>query len=239
MLSAEDLRSEALRSKAFLQMCPSMSDSATTDSFESFIDSKSIPTEVRKRLSPVDVESISPKLLDDYIQDGWVVATSLKRLIKVNRPKSHDRAFEDRVWAVMAKLNFTILNKDRNFKLSYGTGKNESKQIDIFAADDEVVLIIECKSSDHVVTNTFKTEVEAIQGTRPGLIRTIKSRFPEHKIKFILATNNIGMTVPTRERIESADIAIMDDDSIDYYFNLSDHFRKGREVSAPRESVCG
>ena len=50
---------------------PSTSDSATTDSFESFIDSKSIPTEVRKPLSPVDVESISPNfLMTTFRTDG-------------------------------------------------------------------------------------------------------------------------------------------------------------------------
>lgn len=209
-----------------LRMCQLMAEPSLFESSEPFIEPKSIPSEIRRRLSTDDLEKISPKLLGDYEANGWVLDTQLKKQVKVRRPKSHDRAFEDRVWAVMAKLNITILNKDRSFRLPYGQGQNELKQIDVFAADDEMVLVIECKSSDHVVTNTFKTEVEAIQGTKPGLIRTIKTRFPDHKIKFILATNNIGMTNPTRDRIEAADIAIMDDDSIDYYFHLADHLGK-------------
>ena len=55
------------------------------------------------------------------------------------------------------------------------------------------------------------------------MIRSIRKEFPGHKIKFILATNNIGITPATRERIETADVVHLDEDAIEYFVELSDH----------------
>lgn len=190
---------------------------------DQLLPSKKIRAEITRRLSPYVFESIPPQMLSEYLDLGWVVDRRLKTRVKVRHPKSHDVAFEDRVWATMAKLNFTDLNQGRNFRLSYGASKNETQQIDVFAADDEVVLVIECKSTATQANSAFKKDIESIQGCRVGLIRTIKAEYPNHKIKFIFATNNYGVTDETVERIESSDIVHMDEDTIDYYSNLGDH----------------
>ena len=93
----------------------------------------------------------------------------------------------------------------------------------MFAADDEVVLVVECKSALNIRQHQFKDEVEAIQGTRAGILRAIRREFPKHKIKFILATNNFALSRQTVERIEGADIIHMDEDVIDYYIDLAEH----------------
>ncbi|WP_374971031.1 DGQHR domain-containing protein [Terrabacter sp. BE26] len=141
----------------------------------------------------------------------------------MRKPKPHDIAFEDRVWATFAKLGFTSLNKDRSLTLKYGAGNNECQQIDVFAADDDVVLVVECKSSTETRTGQFKKEIEAIQGQRAGILRTIKTEYASHKVKFILATNNYGVTKLTGERIASAGIIHMNEEVIDYYLGLADH----------------
>ena len=179
--------------------------------------------EITRRMSADEYATISPKLQSEYEEDGWVLDRKLKLKLKMRRPKSHDLAFEDRVWAAMAKLSFVALNKDRNFRLPYGAQPNETQQIDVFAADDNVVLVIECKSTASITTNAFKKDVEAIQGSRAGIMRTIHKEYPNHKIKFVLATNNFGLTQETLDRIQSADIVHMDEETIDYYINLADH----------------
>ena len=111
------------------------------------LEPKKIPAEIRRRLSPDELIKIRKPLRQEYEQDGWDLHTELKTALKMWRAKTPDVAFEDRVWAAMAKLNFTDLNADRNFRLPYGPGDNDNKQIDVFAADDEVILIIECRST--------------------------------------------------------------------------------------------
>ena len=111
---------------------------------------KSIPAETRKRLSADQYISVQPKQIPAMEDEGWVIDKRLKRSVRMRKPKPHDVAFEDRVWAAFAKLNFTSLNKDRTFLLEYGSSAGETQQIDVFAADDEVVLVIECKSSEEL-----------------------------------------------------------------------------------------
>jgi len=156
---------------------------------------------------------------------GWVLDKTLKHAVWMRRPKKHDLAFEDRVWAMCARLGFSELSVGRDLRISYGKAENERKQIDVLAADDEVVLVVECKSSEaeQPRTETFKTEIEAIQGYRAGLVGAIRQQFPGHKIKFVFATNNINVSKDTLARIESADIAYLDEEAVNYYHELADH----------------
>lgn len=178
-----------------------------------------------ERLKDHTALTISPSLEAAYLEEGWTrdVGRKLKRSVRMRKPKSHDRAFEDKVWATMAKMGFTFLNRDRNLKISYGDLPTEKKQIDVFAADDEVVLIIECRSTEAQTYNQFKDEVEAIQGRRPGLLKTIKKEFPDHKVKFLLATRNYQLSENTSERIRNADIIHLDEESIEYYLEMAGH----------------
>lgn len=184
-----------------------------------------IRRESTKRLSEYVRETIPSSRREEYETQGWVLDKVLKSSLRMRRVKRHDVAFEDRVWAMCARLGFQNLNKGRKFTLQYGQSENERKQIDVLAADDDVVLVIECKSSlaEQAPTHAFKTEIESIQGYREGLIRTLRACFPEHKVKFILATNNINVSDETIERIESASIAYIDEETVNYYLELSEH----------------
>ena len=191
-------------------------------------------------LPPSKVRAETTRRLDGYLREkiptarqaeyetngqGWVLDKALKYAVWMRKPKKHDVAFEDRVWAMCARLGFSGLSKDRRLRLQYGKGDNERKQVDVFALDDDVVLVIECKSSDadQPRTETFKTEIEAIQGYRTGLVGGIHKQFPGLKVKFVFATNNIYVSKETLARIESADIAYLDEEAVNYYHELADH----------------
>lgn len=192
----------------------------------SLLPGKSIPATARKRLDPHEFVTIPPVLQAGYEADNWILDARLKKSVRMRRLKAHDVAFEDRVWAMFAGLSFLSLNADRRFVLRYGDSPNQTKQIDVFAADAEVVLVVECKSASKPVAYAFKAEIEAIQGTRKGLIRSIQAEFPKRKIKFILATNNYALSPATLERIKAADIVHLDEDSIAYYLDLARHLGK-------------
>ena len=188
-----------------------------------FVAAKNIAAEIRRRLSPYRFETISPLRQPEYEAEGWVLDRKLKRSVVMRRLKPHDVVFEDRVWAAMGKLSFPLLNKNGLFKLNYGAGIGERKQVDVFAADDEVALIIECTSTRTLASSTFKQEIQTIQEVRAGIIHTLRSILPDRKIKFVLATNNYVVSESTLERINGADIVHMDEDTIDYYLDLAEH----------------
>lgn len=194
------------------------------DSFrDGLIAIRSIPAEIRRRMSPYQFATVRFRQISGMEAAGWVLDRRHSQSVRMRRPKTHDIAFADRVWATFAKLQFTSLNKDRTFRIRFGKSPEEVRRVDVFAADDEVILIIECKSSEAVRTSLFKKEIEAIQQQRPGIIRELKKEFPDRKVKFVLATNNYGVSEQTAERIEAADVIHMDEETIDYYISLADH----------------
>ena len=83
---------------------------------------------------------------------------------------------------------------------------------------------MECKSTETIgKPGQFKTEVEAIQGKREGLMRRIWEEYPDRKIKFILATNNYMLSDPVKERVAAAQIFHVDEYAVDYYLELAAH----------------
>ncbi len=215
------------------------------------ISERSIRNEITNRLSPHIREKIPAARQAEYENLGWVLDKRLKKDVWMRKVKSHDVAFEDTVWAMCAKLGFQQLNRGHNTRIPYGKQSNEAKQIDVLAADEEVVLVIECKSSgaDDAPTYAFKTEIESIQGYRAGLIGSIREQFPDHKVRFIFATNNINLSKDTVGRIESADIAHLDEEAVDYYHELAKHLGsaakfqllgnlfRGQQISAMNSAV--
>jgi DNA sulfur modification protein DndB len=182
-----------------------------------------IAAEARRRLLPHTFETIPKGKVQDYEEAGWVVERELKTRTKMRKEKSHDRAFEDRVWATFARLQFTHLNRDRSFELGYGVAPTQTQQIDVYAADEEVVLLIECKSTPTIRSGQFKREIEAVSGQREGIIQRVRKEYPHHKVKFILATNNYTLSPQVAEHIEQSSIFHVDEDTIEYYLRLADH----------------
>lgn len=203
-----------------------MPDAARMTIGSMLVPQKSIRREITARLDDHSYKKIPKALQGDHEAEGWVFHKALTKDVWMRRRKSHDVAFEDRVWAMFASLNFPNMNADRKFVLPYGAAPNETKQIDVFAADAEVVVVVECKSTEVPARHAFKSEVEAIQGVRGGLIKTIKREYPYHKIKFLLATNNYGLTDNTADRIKVADVVHMDEDTVDYYLDLANYLGK-------------
>lgn len=182
-----------------------------------------IPAETRRRLANHLIETVPTGKVDVYEQNGWVVDKELKTRVRMRKEKPHDVAFEGRVWGAFARLQFPHLNRDRGFKLQYGSAPNQTQQVDVFVADDEVVLIIECKSTETIRSEPFKKESEAIAGQRAGIINRVREEYPQHKVKFILATNNFTLSSDTKTRLASADIFHVSEDTVEYFLTLADH----------------
>lgn len=96
--------------------------------------------------------------LPDLIEERWEKYKEYKdpKFIGVKKSKPFDEQFEDKVWLLFAKMGFTYLNSDRNFEMSYDfQNPNITQQIDIFAADEESVIIVECKAAETLKDGKF------------------------------------------------------------------------------------
>ena len=115
--------------------------------WEALVEEKGLRSALTKRKKTHLYESVHHELVESYETNGWEIDRPFKTKVRMKRLKPFDMAFEDEVWTTIANLGFKHLNKDRNFKLPYSEKPYLTQQIDVFAADEETILIIECKAS--------------------------------------------------------------------------------------------
>jgi DNA sulfur modification protein DndB len=162
-------------------------------------------------------------ILNEKLSDGWQVRAELKTKTKIFYPKPSDIAFEDKVWALFASLGFKLMNSDRHFHIPYDKkNPNLTQQIDVFAKDEETVLIIECRSSTKDKIGDFKKELEAMKSKKQGIINSINALFPDTKPKFkyILATSRLDISEVDENRLSNIDGVHFSEEIIDYYYFL-------------------
>lgn len=159
--------------------------------------------------------------------EGWEYVSTYKdgKYIKLQKEKSIGEKFENKVWLMFHAMGYPRMNRDSSLVISYDkSNPNLTKQVDVFAADDETVLVVECKAAEKPDTpGDFKTQIESFQYVRGGIIQAIKQEYGSTiEPKFIWATSNytLGKDI---ERLKAADIAHFDDEVIEYYIGLARH----------------
>ncbi|SEA60747.1 DNA sulfur modification protein DndB [Eubacterium aggregans] len=158
--------------------------------------------------------------------EGWEFVRKYAddRFVKVKKKKLFDELFEDKVWFLFAQMGFESLNKDRQFKMSYDFHNADlTQQIDVFAVDQETILIIECKAADSLKDGNFKKEIEALHGQMSGLRKEALKQYPNRKVRFIWATDNYILNRADLKRLEEWGIVNFNRSMIQYYEELVKH----------------
>ena len=164
--------------------------------------------------------------LPELEHEGWTLYKTYadQRYIGVRKEKTFDEQFEDKVWLLFARMGFTDMNNDRNFQMSYDyQNPNFTQQVDVFAADEESIIIVECKSSEKPRDVQFKKQIEAFHGQMEGLLKEAKRKYPGRKVKFIWATQNCIMSKADLLKLQEWGISYFSDTTVNYYTELVKH----------------
>ena len=195
--------------------------------WEKLLSAAEVPNALRERKKTYLEKTTWRSALEDEQGDGWYFFKDTKdpKKVKVHKNKSVHDVFENRLWVLFASMGFYTLNRDQHFTINYSQkGQQLDKQIDVFAADDETVLVVECKCAESLNDKKqWKTELEAINGYMSAARSEIRKKFPERNIKFIFATQNYIVGDQDKKRMEEFGIAYFDEKVIKYYEELVKH----------------
>lgn len=171
------------------------------------------------------VRSVDHSLAEDLVADGWEeFGQQPKTKTKLRKRKDHYKQFEDDIWCQMYDLGYRHLNIDGDFKLPFGPLPSDKKQIDVVAANDDTILIIECKSGDSPKkAPTFKTEFEALKQRLDGHSKALDQIFGKgRRVKYIFATRNLRLSRESVDirRLEEAMGFFYNDNTYEYVDRL-------------------
>jgi DGQHR domain-containing protein len=191
-------------------------------------DPPSLTKEYTLRINDYDFIAVSPKNEQAYIDDGWSHDRKLKKRIRLKKSKKPDEILENNFWCLLYKMGYPEMNQGRTFKIKYkrkGVEDGE-KQIDIFAKDDETVVIAECKSSEDLKKRNLQLEIGEFSSLQKPLADSIKKHYSfkfKPKILWLFVTDNIIWSQADRDRAKSEHIRIITEREFKYYKQIVDH----------------
>ena len=194
-----------------------------------------ITSELRRRRSRdvyKTVTASTKKLISEKVKleeaDGWRVVRKNAKSTRMAKPKPPDEQLEDEIWCVLAQMGFKQLSKGRQFYIAV-EDKLEPRQIDVFAKDDETVVIVECTHKQTPGKKNMTALIEKIRAIREPVFKSIRNFYgqkPKLKVRHVIATRNIAWSDADRTKCEQADIVIITDREIDYYASLVQHLKQ-------------
>ena len=186
-----------------------MNENTRIELLAKLVGEKDIIRLLKQKRSEEVIESVQKEEKDKYLSEGWIVGKEFKNSVKMSKPKSPDLILEDEVWSLFALMGYKFLNKDRNFNLPYEKDESsQTKQIDVFAKDDETILIVECKSSQINRKGDFKKELESYAGSSGDenqlLNNILNQEYNGKKVKDLMAKED-----STADELKSATEKLM------------------------------
>ena len=174
-------------------------------------------------------KSVHPKLVDEEISAGWEVFKKGKNSVRLKKNKNLAVTLEDRFWTLLFKLDFGYLSAEGGGKLLLNpTDDNTTyNQIDVFGIDDELALMIECKSSESFNRRPqFQAELAKLAEMKERAGRAVNEQWPaQHKRQLVqlFFLQNINISDTDRERAKLLNIFLFDEQDLDYYEKLVTH----------------
>lgn len=193
------------------------------------VEETKLTSEYRRRKKVYDEKSVHPVDVPEEAEKGWDVQRHGKRSTRLKRPKSHDKLLEDRVWCLFYLMGYRVLN-DTNFKINFlrADGSKGKKQVDVYAEDQETVLVIECKSRAERGRRSLQKDLQETVSLQSYFRTAINRRFsdsgkPKPKIIWIYATANILWSSQDMARANDGHIEIMTENEIQYFQTFVKH----------------
>lgn len=176
-----------------------------------------------RRAKPDEFKTVRQPLVEEELARGWAVVQVNASTSRLCKPKSHDKALEDRVWTLMYRMGFTDLSGAGGaFQLlNANDPKGPDNQIDVVAIDGEVAFAVECKSSENPKRFAdFSTVLAKHAALKEKFTRSVATKIPaDHKrvSRFAIWTSNIIISDNDRTRASAANVTLLDQKDLEYY----------------------
>lgn len=181
--------------------------------------------EYARRSKAHDEETVDISLREEREKDGWHVQRENKGSVRVRRAKQIDEILENRFWNILYRFGYSELNKNRHFCLTVGKGASAAeKRVDVFAKDDETVIIAVCKSSKLPVKKALHKELDELSAAMKPMADAIRKHYGESfkpKIIWCFVTDNIRWSSEDLKKAKSLNVNVIQGLELIYFEEFS------------------
>ena len=177
------------------------------------------------------VSGASKKLIAEKVKleeaEGWRTVRKNAKSTRMAKAKPADEQLEDEVWSILAQMGFKEMSEGRQFMIAVEDGL-PPRQIDVFAKDDETVIIAECTRRETPGKRGMAQLIEKISAIRKNLLKSVRKAYGQPvklKVKFVIATRNISWSDVDLDKCKEAQIGVITDGELDYYAALVHHLK--------------
>ena len=158
-----------------------------------------------------------------YADKGWVTLKQYKNGNAImKKDKNFAIMFVDSLWVMFSGMGFTEMSS-ANIIFIPCRFISEGYPVSIIAADEETVLLVEVKYHDAKEKSNLSKDLDYFKNNIGEILKTVRTVYPRHKIRFIWATHNLVMQRRDFEQMRELNISHFDDSSIAYYSDLVKH----------------
>lgn len=184
--------------------------------------------EASRRRKQHDTITVAPHDLGEHEKNGWIVEKRLSQKIRLKRPKTPDERLENRFWYLLYRLGYPELSQGRDFQITIQRSGAESlqEQIDVFAKDDETVIVAECKAFNSPRKRSLQKDIEEFGGLKGPIAAAIKKHYGARykpKILWMFITENIIWSTPDKARAADQNIRVVTERELRYYLQVAEH----------------
>lgn len=160
------------------------------------------------------------------IANGWELVRENQNTDRYQKLKSHDEHCENEFWCLLYSLGYPTLNSGRNFQIEItsDTKTTVSKQIDVFAYDDQTIIIAECKSAERRTKKSLQKDIGEFAGNQRAISNTLRKHFKgkfDQKIIWMFVTRNIDWSEPDLARAGENNIHVITERELPYYKEIA------------------
>ncbi|KHK64252.1 DGQHR domain-containing protein [Pseudomonas frederiksbergensis] len=194
-----------------------------------FIDS---PQELKKAAIENRKEFIEISVpLEDrnkYQTQGFEPFKELKRKVKLRRPINISERLNRKVWLLLYLLGYPVLKSTSDLFICIDNKEEIYEPFDVFAKDDETVIIGKCFSQDEMGKVNLSDEIEKFASQKGAISKSVKFHFGSSfkpKIIWLLFSQNIIWSKEDKLFATNENIHIVTERELRYFLQISEHLR--------------
>lgn len=192
---------------------------------KNLVSGEALEKELRFRKQSAIYLTVPKDQEENYIAQGWSQVRENIKSVRLEKPKPVGQALEDRTWSMLAKMGFIEMNGPGNFEIPVSKSGKEvpPKQVDVFARDENSVLIIECKEAAAPTKRSLQKDIAETYSNKEAMFQVLRKHYEREKkfkVAWVYVTKNIIWSKPDLERAADTDIHLIRDDDLEYYEQL-------------------